>query len=268
VSAASHSSRRVILGLAWEELFVQNRFFQLAIMQVILLATFYGVVAQPFGGLHLTLGVVLAMLFGIGVGGAHRREGIEELVLSLPPTRRSRYLVRASIALVGLVISFALAVGSGLAELLPSLPGESGSLADLVTWELNTVQAPWGPALIAGLVLLAFVDLFGHASSTLEPGSFALAPRMVLTGCACFVAAALIELAGGALVPALATFAVAALIGLRFARGLRAYERMDAVAFVVDPAELERRTSNELVLSLFTGLAIVGGTAALIYLAR
>ena len=268
MKSTSLSPRRVVLGLAWEELLVQNRFFQLAIMQVLLLATFHGLVARPFGGLHLTLGVVLAMLFGVGIGGAHRREGLEELVLSLPPTRRSRFLVRAAIALVGLAISFALATGPGLAELLPSLPGEPGELAELVSWELNTVAAPWAALLIGLLVLFAFVDLFVHSSCNAARGPFAFAPRLVLTSTACYAGGALIELAGGSLVPMLASAGLVALIVLRFTAGLAAYERMDAVPVVVDARALDRRTSNELVLSLLTGLAVIAGTATLIYLAR
>jgi len=117
----------ILKGLLWREWLAHRNLLLGFLVAWLILLWVLGIFFHP--GFLIAFGAIFAFVAGPRLGGADAAEGSEEFSLSLPPTRRQRYLVRMGLGLVSVFLLTglgSLAIWLDLPQRLWGLVVESG----------------------------------------------------------------------------------------------------------------------------------------------
>ncbi len=249
--------RKALRGLLWTE-WRRHRLGIIFGLGSIAIAMLPMGAAEPIAGRTiLLLFTCMAAGCGLGFGRAEWLRGEEEFGLSLPPTRRERYIVRATLAL-GIVLAV-YAIGTvtalwGLSEWLFS--GTDLSARFDRQFPHGAPSEPGWLAFVFTAPLALFAETFTVSLATERRGDL----RGLLEGALVVLLGLLIVWADRALLGSAAGWIVAPVFlgfaAVRLRIGLAQYERKDAVLTVQANAEPNRLVL--ILLAVLTGLVVLG----------
>ncbi len=252
---------RILRGLAWYDWRRHRAGAVLGLGSIALMALVIGTIEHPSTAMFFILCMAMGAGCGAGFGRAEWFEGHEEFSLSLPPSRRQRYLVRLTLAFATLAVVYAIGAVAChttfpryLLELaLGSLPARAG-FEPLPAW----ARGPGFLALSLTAPLAVLAQTFAVSMSVQRRGGLGWAVETLLValgGLALYLLDRIFlgEAAGWLVSPLLVLFA-----GFRARLGLTAYERKEAVVDYQPVDDAFNKKATVWILVLLTGLAALG----------